>query len=79
MGIDPRTKSAVLWGIVGCLSFLVLVQSYALLADPLATITQALGLALLVGLGAGTGAYLLEPRLASWAADRGTVNESRKG
>ncbi len=78
MGIDPRTKSAVLWGVIGCLSFLVLVQSYALLAEPLVTIAQALGLALPVGLGAGTGAYLLEPRLASWAADRGPGNESRK-
>ncbi|WP_226003937.1 hypothetical protein [Natrinema salinisoli] len=71
MGIDPRAKSAFLWGLVGLLSFLVLVQGYALLAEPLVTITQALALALLVGMSAGAGAYLLEPRLAARAADRG--------
>ncbi|PCR91246.1 hypothetical protein [Natrinema ejinorense] len=70
-GIDPRSKSAFLWGLVGFLSFLVLVQGYALLAEPIATITQALALAALVGLGAGGGAYLLEPHVAAWAADRG--------
>jgi uncharacterized protein YebE (UPF0316 family) len=77
MGIDPRAKSAVLWGLVGFLSFLVLVQGYALLAESLVTITQALALALAVGIGAGAGAYLLEPRLAARAADRREVGESR--
>ncbi|SER12110.1 hypothetical protein SAMN04489841_3003 [Natrinema salaciae] len=79
MGIDPRAKSAFLWGVVGTLSFLVLVQSYALFATPLVTITQALALGIAVGLGAGSGAYLLEPRFAAWAADRSRGNESRKG
>jgi len=53
MGIDPRAKSAFLWGLVGFLSFLVLVQGYTLLAEPLVTIAQALALGVLVGLGAG--------------------------
>lgn len=72
MGIDPRAKSAALWGLVGLLSVLVLVQSYALLATPLLPITGALGLGLVVGLAVGIGAYALEPRLAAWAADRRT-------
>ncbi|QCS41537.1 hypothetical protein [Natrinema versiforme] len=72
MGVDPRAKSAALWGLVGFLSFLVLVQSYALLATPIVTITGALGLGLVVGLAAGIGAYVLEPRLAARAADRRT-------
>ncbi|MFB1063756.1 hypothetical protein [Natrinema sp. H-ect4] len=70
MGIDPRAKSAFLWGLVGLLSFLVLVQGYALLAEPIVTIAQALAIGALVGLGAGVGAYLLEPRLAARAAHR---------
>ncbi|WP_226039284.1 hypothetical protein [Natrinema sp. DC36] len=70
MGIDPRAKSAFLWGLVGFLSFLVLVQGYALLAEPIVTIAQALVLGLLVGLGSGVGASLLEPRLAARAANR---------
>ncbi|OLZ39945.1 hypothetical protein A6E15_02645 [Natrinema saccharevitans] len=79
MGIDPRTKSAVLWGLVGALSFLVLVQGYALLVAPLVSITGALALAAAVGIGAGLGAYLLEPRIAAWALDRGRGDGSRKG
>ncbi len=70
MGIDSRAKSAFLWGIVGFLSFLVLVQGYALLAEPIVTLAQALGIGLLVGLGAGAGAYLLEPQLAARAVNR---------
>ncbi|PGF16538.1 hypothetical protein CP556_10680 [Natrinema sp. CBA1119] len=70
MGIDPRAKSAFLWGLVGFLSFLVLVQGYALLVEPIVTIAQALAVGALVGLGAGVGASLLEPRLAARAAHR---------
>ncbi len=79
MGIGPRTKSAVLWGLVGGLAFLVLVQGYALLVAPLVSITGALALAAAVGIGAGLGAYLLEPRIAAWALDRGRGDGSRKG
>ena len=62
--------SALLWGAVGCLSFLVCVQAYALFVESLVTITQALALAVLVGLVVAGGAYVLEPRLAAWAANR---------
>ncbi|OAQ52400.1 hypothetical protein HTG_12310 [Natrinema mahii] len=79
MGIGPRTKSAVLWGLVGGLAFLVLVQGYALLVAPLVSITAALALALPVGIGAGLGAYLLEPRIAAWALERERGDGSRKG
>ncbi len=79
IGIGSRTKSAVLWGLVGTLSFLVLVQGYALLATPLVSVAGALALAVAVGAGAGLGAYLLEPRIAAWALDRGTGDRSRKG
>ncbi|MDS0475366.1 hypothetical protein [Natrinema sp. 1APR25-10V2] len=71
-GIDPRLKSALLWGIVGALSFLVLVQGYALAVEPIVSIAGTAALELLIGVGAGIGAYLLEPRFAAWAADRTT-------
>ena len=72
LGLEPRAASALLWGLVGCLSMLVCVQGYALLVAPLVTIAQALGLALVVGLVVAGGAYVLEPRLAAWVADRTT-------
>jgi len=72
LGLEARATSALLWGLVGCLSVLVGVQSYTLLVDPLVTITQALALALVVGLVVAGGAYVLEPRLAAWAANRTT-------
>jgi len=59
VGIDPRAKSASCGASSEFLSFLVLVQGYTLLAEPLVTIAQALALGVLVGLGAGIGAYLL--------------------
>ncbi len=31
--MDPHTKSSILWGVVGLLSFLVLIQGYELVAD----------------------------------------------
>ncbi|TYL38267.1 hypothetical protein CV102_13825 [Natronococcus pandeyae] len=68
--LSPRVKSALLWGAVGVLSFLVLVQGYALLVEPLVTITQGVVIALLVGVGAAGGAYLLEHRVAAWSAQR---------
>jgi hypothetical protein len=68
--LSPRGKSALLWGAVGALTFLVLVQGYALLVEPLVSIAQGGLIALLVGCGAAGGAYLLEHRIAAWSARR---------
>ena len=70
LGLDPRVKSALLWGAVGIMAFLVLVQGYALTVDPLVTITQAVAVALPVGAGAAIVAYALEHRIAEWSARR---------
>ncbi len=70
MGIDPHTKSAALWGAIGFLSVLVLVQGAALVWVPVVTITQGLALATLVGFATMVGSYLLESRLAAWARRR---------
>ena len=66
----PRVVSALLWGAVGCLAFLTLVQGYALLRDPLLSIGRAVVVALLVGSVAAGSAYVLEHRVAVWAARR---------
>ena len=68
--MNRRVKSALLWGAVGVLSFLVLAQGYALVAGPLVTIIQGAAVALLVGAGAAASAYALEHRIAEWAAER---------
>ncbi|MFC4542832.1 hypothetical protein ACFO5R_12960 [Halosolutus amylolyticus] len=65
-----RQKSALLWGAVGALTFLVLLQGYALVVTPLVTIVQGVAIAALVGFGAAIGAYLLEDSIARRAADR---------
>ncbi|MDG5819095.1 hypothetical protein [Natronococcus sp. A-GB7] len=70
LGFSRRAKSALLWGVVGALSFLVLVQGYALFVEPLVTITQGALVAVLVGIGAGIGSYLLEHRVAAWTSRR---------
>ncbi|GAB3023649.1 hypothetical protein [Natronobiforma cellulositropha] len=70
--IDPRVKSAILWGAVGFMSFLVSLQAYALLEGPLLSLPQGAAIGLLVGVAAGGCAYALEYRVAAWAARRAT-------
>nr|WP_254765148.1 hypothetical protein [Natrinema marinum] len=72
MGLDPRLMSALLWGLVGVLSVLVLVFGYALALEPIVSIPGTIAIALAVGSSVSIGAYALEPRLAAWAADRTT-------
>ncbi|SDR35385.1 hypothetical protein [Natronobacterium texcoconense] len=68
--MEPRTKSALLWGAVGFMAFLVLVQGYALVVEPLVTITQGGAVAVLVGAATAVSAYALEHRIAAWSARR---------
>ena len=57
--MNPHTKSALLWGIVGFLSFLVLVQGYELLADRGVDLVVKFSVALLVGVtSTATTGYL---------------------
>lgn len=70
--MEPRTKSALLWGAVGFMAFLVLVQGYALVVEPLVTITQGGVIAALVGAATAASAYALEHRIAAWSARRVT-------
>lgn len=66
----PRAKSALLWGAVGALAFLALVQGVALVASPFVSIGRAVAVAALVGLASAGAAYVLEHRIAAWAATR---------
>lgn len=73
--MNPRVKSALLWGAVGFMTFLALVQGYALYDGPLVSIGQGAAIAFLVGAGAAACAYLLEHRVAAWSARRATPKE----
>jgi hypothetical protein len=69
--VTRRTKSALLWGVTGALSFLVLVQGVALFAEPLLSIVEAVTVALAVAVVVAVGAYALEPAVAEWTRNRG--------
>ncbi|WP_049986526.1 hypothetical protein [Halobellus rufus] len=61
-----RTRSALLWGLVGALTFLVLVQGYRLLVEPLGVgLPFAGGVAVGIGVAVGGISYVAEPRLAA--------------
>jgi hypothetical protein len=63
--VTPRRKSALLWGAVGALSFLVLAQGYVLVVGRLPlSILGRFGLALGVGGVATVLTYAVEPRVA---------------
>ncbi|APX98210.1 hypothetical protein [Natronorubrum daqingense] len=65
-----RVLSALLWGAVGFSAFLTLVQGYALVVEPLVSITQGVFVATCVGAVTAVGAYALEHRLLAWMAGR---------
>ncbi|MFD1597763.1 hypothetical protein [Halobellus rarus] len=61
-----RTRSSLLWGLVGALTFLVLVQGYRLLVGQLGVnLLNAAGIALALGSVVSLVSYVAEPRLAA--------------
>jgi hypothetical protein len=63
--IRERTKSGLLWGLVGALAFLVLTQGYVLVVGPLPLgLPGRIGLAALLGALVAGVAYATEHRLA---------------
>lgn len=71
---DARTgtgdrREALLWGVVGALSFLVLLQGYELLTEAAVAVPVKFGVAALVGLGATAATAALQGRVAG-GADR---------
>ncbi|WP_227132509.1 hypothetical protein [Halorubellus salinus] len=63
--MDARTKSALLWGAVAALTFLVLHQGYVLLGNTGIGLLPAVGVAVVVGVVATGASYVGERRLRS--------------
>lgn len=61
--MDPRLKSSLLWGVIGALSFLVLVQGYELFTDDRLAFAMKFAVAGVVALAAAGSTYLVDPRL----------------
>ena len=61
--MEPRTKSSLLWGLVGCLAFLVLLQGFELVTGQRVTLAAKFGVALVVLVGAAALTYAARNRL----------------
>lgn len=61
--MHPRTKRSVLWGVVGLLSFLVLIQAYELVTSNLVDWGIKLAVAGIVGVAAAVVTHRSEDRL----------------
>ena len=62
--MEPRTRTSLLWGVVGGLAFLVLLQGYELLADVRVTFAAKFGVALVVLVAATALTYAARDRLS---------------
>jgi hypothetical protein len=63
MNVHPRTKASVLWGLVGGLAFLVLVQGYELVAGEGVTVPVKAAVAVVVAGATVVAAYSVWPLL----------------
>jgi len=61
------------------MTFLVLIQGYALVVSPLVTIGQGAAVAVVVGAATAGSAYLIEHRIAVWAARRAIARRHNEG
>ena len=61
--MHPRTKSSLLWGVVGGLAFLVLLQGYELITGQRVALGAKFGVALVVLVGATGLTYAAQTRL----------------
>jgi hypothetical protein len=62
--MDARQTDSLLWGVVGGLAFLVLVQGYELAADESVTLAVKAGVAVAVLAVTALAAHALRPLLA---------------
>lgn len=66
--VDPaagRRRASLLWGLVGALAFLVLVQGFELLGGESVTVAVKAGVAVAVGVAAAMSSYLFGAWLAA--------------
>ena len=64
--MDPAVKSSLLWGLVGALSFLVLIQGYHLLSGEFVGVAVMVGVAVLVFSLTSILVHLLRPMVLRW-------------
>jgi hypothetical protein len=62
--MEPRAKSALLWGLVGALALLALVQAYRLFTGEPVALPVVAAATLVAGVGAAVGTYVLDGALA---------------
>ncbi|WP_290809858.1 hypothetical protein [Halovivax sp.] len=74
--MDPRAKSALLWGAVGFMTFAVLARGSIALGEGLLSLRGAALGALLVGAATAAVAYRFEHRVAAWSARRSSRADS---
>jgi hypothetical protein len=58
--LAPRTKASVLWGVVGAMAFLVLVQGYELLFGPAISLVAKAGVTLVVTVATAGSAHVVD-------------------
>jgi hypothetical protein len=63
--MDPQVKRSLLWGLVGGLSFLVLLQGYEIATDRLVDWSVKLGVAAVVCVGSAGLTYVAARRQAT--------------
>ncbi len=59
--MEPRTKASLLWGLVGALTFLVLLQAYQLATQQFAALGVVVAVTAAVGVGTALAAQTLRP------------------
>jgi hypothetical protein len=65
--MNARTKSALLWGLVGAMAFLALHQGYVLAGNTGVGLLPAIGVGVAVGAVATAVSYVAEPRIRDGA------------
>lgn len=61
--IEPAVRSSLLWGLVGALAFLVLVQGYQLIRGEFVGFAPLFGVTVAVWVASAALAHVLRPRL----------------
>lgn len=67
--MNERRRRALLWGVIGALSFLVAIQGYELLTEATVDVPVKFGVAVAVGAGATVATGFLQGRLGPEPSD----------
>ncbi|PSP42580.1 hypothetical protein BRC66_00940 [Halobacteriales archaeon QH_2_66_30] len=64
--MEPRYRADLLWGAIGALSFLVLLQGYHLVGGTFVGVGPMAGVAAAVFVVSAVATHVLRPHLARW-------------